>query len=97
MQTTKHPYEFLVRWDRAGRLSGAHTQFRYVTVDENGSVLGELIGAAEAVGVTGFPLSDILSQLQIAALTECEAMRAERDALAEQLNAGGGSASADQP
>ncbi|MBP2294245.1 hypothetical protein J2851_004034, partial [Azospirillum rugosum] len=39
MKTEKHAYEFLVRWDRDGRLSGAHAQFRYVTRDEDGAVL----------------------------------------------------------
>ncbi|MFC5311314.1 hypothetical protein [Azospirillum rugosum] len=81
MKTEKHAYEFLVRWDRDGRLSGAHAQFRYVTRDEDGAVLGEFIGAAEPVavaGADGFPLSDILDQTLTAAL-------AERDALAARL------------
>ena len=83
MQTTKHPYELLVRWDCAGRLSGAHAQFHYVTTDEDGSVLGEFVGAAEPVSMAdsaGFPLSDILPPLQSAALAELDRLRAERDA-----------------
>lgn len=90
MQTTKHPYEFLVRWDKTGSLSGAHAQFRYITADDDGTPIGEFIGAAEPVaiaGAAGFPLADILSPLQIAALTERDAVLAERDALAERLAA----------
>ncbi|WP_372400539.1 hypothetical protein ABMY26_35935 (plasmid) [Azospirillum sp. HJ39] len=88
MQTTKQPYEFLVRWDTEGRLSGAHAQFRYITLDKDGMPIGEFIGAAEpvaAAGATGFPLAEILSPLQIAALAERDAALAERDALAERL------------
>lgn len=88
MQTTKHPYEFLVRWDQTGRLSGAHAQFRYVTIGDDGTPVGEFIGAAEpvsAAGTAGFPLDDILSPLLIAALAERDAALAARDALAERL------------
>lgn len=83
MQTTKHPYEFLVRWDTSGQLSGAHAQFRYVTTDDGGTVVGEFVGAAEPVavaGVQGFPLAEILSQVQIDAL-------AARDVLTARLAA----------
>ena len=90
MQTTKHPYEFLARWDRSGRLSGAHAQFRYVTTAGDGSVIGEFAGAAEPVaiaGAAGFPLSDLLSEMQVAVIAELDAVRAERDTLAAQLAA----------
>lgn len=89
MQTTKHPYEFLVRWDRDGRLAGAHVQFRYVTVDD-GAVVGEFVGAAEPVGLagaSGFPLADILPAIQAAAIAALESVTAERDALAAQIAA----------
>ncbi|NYZ17828.1 hypothetical protein HL658_35245 [Azospirillum sp. RWY-5-1] len=81
MQTKKLPYEFLARWDQDGRLAGAHAQFRYVTLADDGSVIGEFTGPAEpvaAAGDAGFPLADILGELQIAAL-------AERDRLAARL------------
>lgn len=79
MQTTRHPYEFLARWGRDGRLAGAHAQFRYVTMADDGTVLGEFVGAAEPVAVmeaAGFPLSDILSPLQTAALVERDLLAA---------------------
>ncbi|AWK90167.1 hypothetical protein [Azospirillum thermophilum] len=83
MQTTKHPYEFLVRWDRGGNLAGAHAQFRYVTRSDDGAIVGDFIGPAEPVGVAGadgFPLADLLSEVQASALAALEAARAERDA-----------------
>lgn len=88
MQTTKHPYEFLARWDRNGGLGGAHVQFRYVTQADDGTVLGEFIGVAEPVAAgasAGFPLEEILSPLTLAALAERDAALAERDLLAARL------------
>lgn len=81
MQTSKQPYELLVRWGSDGRLSGVHVQFRFVTTTEDGKPIGEFIGPPEPVGTagrSGFPLSEILSDLTVAAL-------AERDALAARL------------
>ncbi|MGY0794331.1 hypothetical protein ACW7BJ_33705 [Azospirillum argentinense] len=78
MQTTKTPYELLVRWDQSGALQGAHVQYRYVIRDGD-DVIGETIGQALplTLGVAdGFPLGDLLSQVQIDALT---AAVAERD------------------
>ncbi len=88
MKTVKCPYEFLARWDRDGWLAGAHVQFRYVTVTDDGAVLGEFVGAAEPVALgtaSGFPLTEILSPLGMAALPERDSALAERDALAAKL------------
>lgn len=72
MQTLKQPYELLVRWERDGKLAGAHVQWRYVTqVDDQ--VVAEAISAAEPVAVAGqagFPLCDVLSALQIESLAK---------------------------
>ena len=90
MQTTKHAYEFLVRWDRDGHLSGAHAQFRFVTRDETGAVQGEFLGPAEPVaiaGAAGFPLADILSDMQAAALAELEDARNKRGSAPTQAAA----------
>ena len=90
MQTRQIPYEFMVRWDRDGRLAGAHVQFRYVTATDAGAFVGEFVGAAEpvaAAGASGFPLHDILPEVQAAALATLEAVTAERDALAARLAA----------
>ncbi|WP_448206483.1 hypothetical protein [Azospirillum sp. sgz302134] len=86
MQTTKQPYELLVRWDRNGHLAGAHVQFRYVTLD--GSITSETLGPAQPVALgaaDGFPLGDILSEVQASALADLEAARAELAAIRKEL------------
>ncbi|KAA0592939.1 hypothetical protein J2848_005705 [Azospirillum lipoferum] len=83
MQTQKYPYEFLVRWDQTGQLSGAHVQHRYVILDDDGTKIGETLGPAEPLTLdtaAGFPLSAMLTQVQIDALTAKAAADAERDA-----------------
>ncbi|PNQ94960.1 hypothetical protein C1S70_31380 (plasmid) [Azospirillum argentinense] len=81
MQTVKHPYELLVRWDQSGALQGAHVQYRYVIRDGE-DVIGETIGQALPLtleAADGFPLGDLLSQVQIDALTGMAAAVAARD------------------
>lgn len=66
MQTTKQPYELLVRWDSEGRLAGAHVQWRYITKDGD-TIVAEAVTGAESVAIgaqAGFPLSDILTPAQ---------------------------------
>jgi hypothetical protein len=80
MQTERQPYELLVRWNQDGKLAGAHVQWRFVTRDDEGNVLGEFIGPAEPVDIgqgNGFPLEDILAKAQADALAELEAARVE--------------------
>ncbi|CAO3426706.1 hypothetical protein [Azospirillum argentinense] len=82
MQTTKTPYELLVRWDQSGALQGAHVQYRYVIRDGE-DVIGETLGQAVPLtleAADGFPLGDLLSQVQIDALTAVASAAAERDA-----------------
>jgi hypothetical protein len=82
MQTTKTPYELLIRWNQAGALAGAHVQHRYVIKDGD-AVIGETLGGAEPLTLdtaVGFPLGDLLSQAQADALTAKAAADAERDA-----------------
>lgn len=62
MQTTRQPYEFLVRWDQQGVLCGAHAIWRLIITD-NGQMIGESLSPAEPVSVAaadGFPLQDVL-------------------------------------
>lgn len=59
-------------------------------LDDAGTVLGEFLGVAEpvaAAGNAGFPLDEILSEVQAAALASLAAVTAERDALAAALAA----------
>lgn len=74
IETVKRPYEFLVRW-RDGVISGAHVGFE-VTTTENGQVLSTTPLPVVAVGDGGFPLADILGQIQIDALKDREAAKA---------------------
>ncbi|NUB25639.1 hypothetical protein [Azospirillum brasilense] len=88
MQTTKHPYELLIRWDQTGALAGAHVQHRYVIRDDAGKVIGETLGSAEPLtleSAAGFPLGDLLAQTHIDALARTSALDAERDALAARV------------
>ncbi|QCO07545.1 hypothetical protein [Azospirillum argentinense] len=81
MQTVKHPYELLVRWDQSGALQGAHVQYRYV-IRDGVDVIGETIGQALPLtleAADGFPLGDLLSQAEEDALTGMAAAVAERD------------------
>ncbi|WP_188260882.1 hypothetical protein [Azospirillum tabaci] len=88
MQTTKHPYELLIRWDQAGRLAGAHVQYRYITID--GEHRAESLGAAEPLTLDtapGFPLADLLTQAQADALTAKAASDADLGAAVAALEA----------
>ena len=77
---TQTPYEFLARWDATGKLAGAHVGF-LERITDGAEVLSERALPVQPVGGDhGFPLADILSQLQADALTSAEAARAERDA-----------------
>lgn len=78
---TRHPYEFLVRWDGDGRIQGAHIVWRAVMHDAENRVVGETLLAPEPVGQgmqEGFPLAEILSRMQQDLLSTLEAERAAR-------------------
>jgi hypothetical protein len=88
MQTVSRPYEFLVRWGLDGKLSGAHIIHRYVI--EDGGVLrdGGVTPArpVATAGEVGFPLADILQQLQIDALAKIDGVVLQAQALQRQLD-----------
>lgn len=75
------PYEFLIRW-RDGVISGAHVGFEEIILDA-GVVTATIQQAVQPVDVglgNGFPLVDILGQIQITALTEKDAALAAKSA-----------------
>lgn len=98
METTKHPYELLVRWDQTGKLSGVQMQYRYVIRDGE-KIVGESVGNAEPLSLDkGFPLQDVLTAAQADALATAEAAKIkvadleaalamERSAVADLRNA----------
>ena len=85
---TKTPYELLVRW-RDGIISGAHVGF-ITTLRRDGVLIMETPENVQPVAIgstAGFPLSDILSQVQIDAIIAMEAARAEKAAEVAALKA----------
>jgi hypothetical protein len=75
--TKKNAYEFLVRWNK-GVITGASVGFE-VTTTENGIVLSTTLLPVMAVDIgqgVGFPLADILSKIQIDALSGMAAAQA---------------------
>ena len=81
-----HPYELLVRWDREGKLAGAHVGFRTV-IREDGEAAHEREEPVMPVDIgqgQGFPLNDILTRVQIEALARCAELEAANAALAAE-------------
>lgn len=91
METTKHPYEMLVRWDQRGKLSGAQMQYRYI-IRDGAKIVGESVGNAEPLALDkDFPLQDVLTAAQSDALATAETAKAkaaqlEADLAAERSN-----------
>lgn len=68
------PYEFLIRWNSDGTISGAHVSF-LDTVYKDNEILTQTPSQVESVAIAeeeGFPLNDILSQVLIDALKAIE-------------------------
>ena len=65
----------LVRWDHAGKLSGAQMQYRYV-IRNGQKIVGESVGNAEPLSLDkGFPMQDVLTAAQADALATAEAAK----------------------
>ena len=78
ISTVKRPYEMLVRW-KDGVIAGAHVGFE-LTTTENGVVLSTTPLDVMPVDIgqgAGFPLADILSQVQVDAITGKDAAEAK--------------------
>ena len=76
---TRTPYEFLIRWDKDGIIQGAHIAF-LDTVLKDGEIVTQTQSSVESVAIgeqVGFPLADVLSQLQIDALKQVDVLNAE--------------------
>ena len=74
------PYEFLVRW-KDGAVAGAHIRFLERIV-ENGVVISEKEGDAIPVsmaGGAGFPIADILTTLQVTALSNLASEKSAKE------------------
>jgi predicted RNase H-like nuclease (RuvC/YqgF family) len=73
------PNEFLVRWNKEGLIQGAHVGW-LDTVLKDGVVLSQTETNVESVAMglqEGFPLTDILTQLQVDCVLERETSMVE--------------------
>ncbi|MCC6779777.1 MAG: hypothetical protein IT537_24615 [Hyphomicrobiales bacterium] len=87
MQVAKLPYEVLFRFDEFGALAGAHVQWRHVITDDAGSKVAEAIEHAKPVAIgerEGFPLTDILDEVQRAAVLQAESVTARLEKMGEE-------------
>jgi hypothetical protein len=81
----KTPYEFLIRWNNDGTISGAHIGF-LETVLKDGEILTQKQNNVESVEIglnEGFPLSNILDQALIDSLILIEKLQSEIKTLKE--------------
>lgn len=73
------PNEFLVRWSDAGQIHGAHIVFREAVIEDGAELTSRLMPAQPVAlaGASGFPLADVLADVQASALATIEARDAE--------------------
>jgi len=94
---TKTPYEFLVRWDKDGIISGAHVGFRTITKKDD-VVIADTVEAVMPVALglqAGFPLAEILALVEsgmadqgaafLAKVAASELLKAESEAATTAL------------
>ena len=78
---TKTPYEFLVRFNQDGSISGAHIAWlEQVYKDDVVINQSEKVEAVAFGTQTGFPLASILNEVQISALIDLEIAKKEIEA-----------------
>jgi hypothetical protein len=81
------PNEFLVRWNKEGLIQGAHVGW-LDTVLKDGVVLSQTETNVESVAIglsDGFPLTDILTQLQVDCILERENLLLEIQTLKAEI------------
>jgi hypothetical protein len=81
------PNEFLVRWNNEGLIQGAHVGW-LDTVLKDGLILSQSETNVESVAVglsEGFPLTDILTQLQVDCVLERENLLLEIETLKAEI------------
>lgn len=73
------PNEFLVRWSDAGQIQGAHIVFREAVIEDGTELTSRLLPAQPVAlaGAAGFPLGDVLAEVQASALATIEARDVE--------------------
>jgi hypothetical protein len=81
------PNEFLVRWNKEGLIQGAHVGW-LDTVLKDGVVISQTETNVESVAIglsEGFPLTDILTQLQVDCILERETLLLEIQTLKSEI------------
>lgn len=81
LEKTQRPYEFLARW-KEGKLIGAHVQFVTV-ISDDGVVISETPADVQPVDIgtgKGFPIADILSQLNVDSIAKMDSANAAKQA-----------------
>jgi hypothetical protein len=81
------PNEFLVRWNNEGVIQGAHVGW-LDTVLKDGVLLSQKETNVESVAIglsEGFPLGDILTQLQVDCILERETLLLEIETLKAEI------------
>jgi hypothetical protein len=81
------PNEFLVRWNKEGVIQGAHVGW-LDTVLKDGVLLSQTETNVESVAIglsDGFPLTDILTQLQVDCILERENLLLEIQTLKAEI------------
>jgi hypothetical protein len=81
------PNEFLVRWNNEGLIQGAHVGW-LDTVLKDGVILSQSETNVESVAVglsEGFPLTDILTQLQVDCVLERETLLLKIETLKAEI------------
>jgi hypothetical protein len=79
-----------VRWDEQGNLKGSHIQFLGRVLNDSNVVLASQPMPPESVTAgtdQGFPLSEVLEQVQIDALKTIDTLNAQIDTLTTEINA----------
>jgi hypothetical protein len=82
------PNEFLVRWNNEGVIQGAHVGW-LDTVLKDGVILSQSETNVESVAIglsEGFPLTDILTQLQVDCVLERETLLLEIQTLKAEIS-----------
>ena len=84
---SRSPYEFLIRWDKSGVIQGAHIAFLETVLKDDQIVTQtqSTVESVEIAGQLGFPLSDVLSQIQIDALKQVDVLNAEIEVLNAEI------------
>lgn len=88
LEEKKIPYEFLIRFNNEGRVNGAHIAYTE-TIIKDGQVIHSRQTDPQSVTLgidEGFPLEDILGELNVLNVKEIELLQSEKSELQNLLS-----------